>query len=77
MTLRYTTSDYPRNLVAVDCMSMRCLARPPRTCDSDVAGSGATLNDDYMLMLMFFLLVKRYNKYMLFDLVKHPSMQLA
>ena len=41
MTLRYTTSNYLQNLV-VDRMTMRCLTRPPRTCD------GATLNGDSM-----------------------------
>ena len=39
MPLRYTISDYPQNLV-VDRMTMRCLTRPPRVCDS------TTLNDD-------------------------------
>ena len=42
MTLCYTTSDYPQNLV-VNRMTMRCLTHPPCTSDSDVA---ATLNDD-------------------------------
>jgi hypothetical protein len=32
----YSASDYLQNLV-VDRMTMRCLTRPPRTCDSDVA----------------------------------------
>jgi len=49
MTLCYTT-DYPQSLV-VDRMTMRCLIRPPYTCDSDVAGPGATLSDDTMEVL--------------------------
>ena len=80
MTLCYTTSDYPQNLV-VNRMTMRCLTRPspPCTYDSDVV---ATLNDDSVVvdvdkMSMLLLLAKRYDKSMLFDLVKHPNMQVT
>ena len=74
MTLRYTTSDYLQNLV-VDRMTTRCLTRPPQTCDSDVAGLGAALNDNSMEVDVDVPSV--CEKSTLFDLVKYPNMQLA
>ena len=48
-----------------------------RTCESDIAGP-APLNDDSMEVdVDILLLAKRYDKFMLFDLIKHPNMQLA
>jgi hypothetical protein len=33
-------------------MTTRYLIRPSRTRDSEVAGAGATLNDDFMFLLL-------------------------